>query len=256
MPSVLRVFPLRAAGGPAGGAGSLGVRLRAGQAWVPSPRTRARTRPPRRPGVLPGAPCLRGGSGGRQSGSRFSLGVSGVGRAGRRPRGTPEKLDQPRDFRGAVSAAARACREAALPGGRKPWAVVRKAGEEGHQRGRRAGGAARAGQRPSGLFPHLFPTALGAPEGVRVTEQALGRLSGRGMVGGRAVPEQEDARTSHARAPEARGRGSGVAAWGTRGRPRSAADTAAREPAVSGGPQAGPAGVLRPAGRGRAAARP
>lgn len=105
-------------------------------------------------------------------------------------------------------------------GSRKPWAVVREAGEEGHQSGRRAReGRPEPGQRSSGLFSHLFPTARGTSEGFPCNEQTLGRLSGRGMLegGGGARTRRralQRAHVTHACDRPAAARGPGVASRG------------------------------------------
>nr|CAI9712177.1 unnamed protein product [Rangifer tarandus platyrhynchus] len=181
MPSVLRgaCFRSEPQAGPPVGPGSLGVRLRAGQAWAPSWRGRAlsplpsaRTRPA--PPAW-GAPRARAASSPRCS-LCFRDGVGGLwsvwrGQAGRRPGGArgPGKAEnwaQPPDLRGAVSPAAGACRKPSCwhvsgvsggGGGRKPWAVVRKAGEEGHHSGRRAGrGSPSRGRGRAACFPTCF----------------------------------------------------------------------------------------------------
>lgn len=138
-----------------------------------------------------------------QDGGQAALGgPEGRGDPGRlRTCGATASGDQPADPRGAVPANAGAVRKplcchvpgASGGGSRKPWAVVREAGEEGHQSGRRAReGRPEPGQRSSGLFSHLFPTARGTSEGFPCNEQTLGRLSGeRNVRGGRRCPYKE-----------------------------------------------------------------
>lgn len=133
-----------------------------------------------------------------------------------------------------------------------------------------AAGRPEPGQRSSGLFSHLFPTARGTSEGFPCNwSRHSGVSQGRGVLegGGTARARRralQRARVTHAcdRGPRPRG-GPSVASRGrsrssvtgqvgaacdTRGRPRRADDTAAGEAAVTGRPQAGPAAGLHPAG--------